>query len=100
MTQPPPSLPTTEALTQRLQERLAPAFLEVIDESAAHAGHAGAHPSGRGTHFRVRLGGDALARLTRVQRHRLVYDALQDFLNQGLHALAIEIVPVLTESNS
>ena len=94
MTQPPPSLPTTEALTQRLQERLAPAFLEVIDESAAHAGHAGAHPSGRGTHFRVRLGGDALARLSRVQRHRLVYDALQDFIDQGVHALAIEVVSV------
>jgi BolA protein len=94
------ALPTAEALAQRLQERLAPAFLEVLDESAAHAGHAGAHPSGRGTHFRVRLGGDALARLSRVERHRLVYDALQDFLNQGLHALAIEIVPVLTESNS
>ena len=94
------TLPSAEALAQRLQERLAPAFLEVLDESAAHAGHAGAHPSGRGTHFRVRLGGDALARLSRVERHRLVYDALQDFLNQGLHALAIEIVPVLTESNS
>ena len=93
-------LPTTEALTLRLQERLAPAYLEVLDESAAHAGHAGAHPSGRGTHFRVRLGGDAWARLTRVERHRLVYDALQDFLDRGLHALAIEIVPVLTESNS
>ena len=93
------SLPTTAALTQRLQEKLSPAFLEVIDESAAHAGHAGAHPSGRGTHFRVRLGGDRLARLSRVERHRLVYDALQDFLNQGLHALAIEIVPVLSESN-
>ena len=93
-------LPTTEALTLRLQERLAPAYLEVLDESAAHAGHAGAHPSGRGTHFRVRLGGDTMARLTRVERHRLVYDALQDFLDRGLHALAIEIVPVLTESNS
>ena len=100
MTLPTDSLPTTEALTQRLQEKLAPAFLEVIDESAAHAGHAGAHASGRGTHFRVRLGGDTLARLSRVQRHRLVYDALQDFLDQGLHALAIEIVPVLSESNS
>ena len=99
MNSPADSLPTTEALARRLQERLSPAFLEVIDESAAHAGHAGAHASGRGTHFRVRLGGDRLARLSRVERHRLVYDALQDFLNQGLHALAIEIVPVLSESN-
>jgi BolA protein len=100
MTSPAESLPTTEALTKRLQEKLSPAFLEVLDESGAHAGHAGAHPSGRGTHFRVRLGGDTLARLSRVERHRLVYDALQDFLDQGLHALAIEIVPVLSESNS
>lgn len=99
MNSPADSLPTSEALARRLQERLSPAFLEVIDESAAHAGHAGAHASGRGTHFRVRLGGDRLARLSRVERHRLVYDALQDFLNQGLHALAIEIVPVLSESN-
>ena len=100
MTVPADHLPTVEAITQRLRDRLAPTFLEVIDESSAHAGHAGAHPSGRGTHFRVRLGGDAWARLTRVERHRLVYDALQDFLDQGLHALAIEIVPVLSESNS
>ena len=99
MNSPADSLPTSEALARRLQERLSPAFLEVIDESAAHAGHAGAHASGRGTHFRVRLGGDRLARLSRVERHRLVYDALQDFFNQGLHALAIEIVPVLSESN-
>jgi BolA protein len=93
------NLPTVDALSQRLQSRLSPAFLEVIDESAAHAGHAGAHPSGRGTHFRVRLGGASLGGLSRVARHRLVYDALQDFLDQGLHALAIEVVPVSTESN-
>ena len=93
------NLPTVDALSQRLQSRLSPAFLEVIDESAAHAGHAGAHPSGRGTHFRVRLGGASLSGMSRVARHRLVYDALQDFLDQGLHALAIEVVPVSTESN-
>ena len=86
------NLPTVDALSQRLQSRLSPAFLEVIDESAAHAGHAGAHPSGRGTHFRVRLGGASLSGLSRVARHRLVYDALQDFIDQGLHALAIELI--------
>ena len=88
------SLPTAQALSQRLQERLTPAFLEVIDESAAHAGHAGADPSGHGTHFRVRLGDPRLEGLSRVARHRLVYDALQDFMALGLHALAIEVVPV------
>ena len=83
------------SMRERIQSSLGllqPEHLEVLDESAAHAGHAGAHPSGRGTHFRVRLGGDALARLTRVERHRLVYDALGEAMAQGLHALAIEIV--------
>ncbi|MDB5875200.1 MAG: BolA family transcriptional regulator, partial [Ramlibacter sp.] len=64
--------------------------LEVIDESAAHAGHAGADGSGFGTHFRVRIASPLFAGRSRVARHRLVYDALQDFVDRGLHALAIE----------
>ena len=83
---------TAQALTQRLQERLNPVFLEVLDESAAHAGHSGSDGTGQGTHFRVRIGCDAFNGLTRVGKHRLVYDALQAFIAQGLHALAIEIV--------
>ena len=81
-------------LAQRLQERLQPQTLEVLDESAAHAGHVGANDSGQCTHFRVRLGGQAFNALSRVARHRLVYDALQDFIDQGVHALAIEVVSV------
>ena len=81
---------TTEALRARLAERLAPTRLEVLDESAAHAGHAGADGTGFGTHFRVRLDSPQFAGRSRVMRHRLVYDALQDFLDRGLHALAIE----------
>ena len=82
---------TAEALHQRLSELLAPSQLEVIDESAAHAGHAGAAPGG-GTHFRVRVASPRFAGLSAVARHRLVYDALQNFIDQGLHALAIEII--------
>ena len=81
---------TAEALRQRLAELLAPTSLEVIDESAAHAGHAGADGSGFGTHFRVRIASPFFAGRSRVARHRLVYDALQDFVDRGLHALAIE----------
>ncbi len=81
-------------LAQRLQERLQPQTLEVLDESAAHAGHVGANDSGQGTHFRVRIGGQAFNALSRVARHRLVYDSLQDFIDQGVHALAIEVVSV------
>ena len=82
--------PTTEQLQKRLQEVLQPSHLEVIDESAQHHGHAGANGTGFGTHFRVRISAAAFAGKSAVARHRLVYDALQDFMDQGLHALAIE----------
>jgi BolA family transcriptional regulator, general stress-responsive regulator len=81
-----------QQMAQRLQERLQPTLLEVIDESAQHAGHAGANGLGYGTHFRVRISSPSFTDKTRVARHRLVYDALQDFIDQGVHALAIETV--------
>ncbi len=82
--------PTVANLQLRLQERLVPSRLEVIDESYQHAGHAGANETGFGTHFRVRIASHLFTGKSRVARHRLVYDALQDFIDQGLHALAIE----------
>ena len=88
---PTPVITTAPALEATLREALAPEVLEVIDESAAHAGHAGANGLGHGTHFRVRIGGVAFAGKSRVAQHRLVYDALQKFTDAGLHALAIEI---------
>ena len=71
-------------------ERLAPTRLEVLDESHQHSGHAGSNGTGFGTHFRVRVASPRFVGLRPVARHRLVYDALQDFIDQGLHALAIE----------
>ena len=82
--------PTAELLHQRLQEVLQPCELEVIDESHQHHGHAGANGSGVGSHFRVRITSRLFTGKAPVARHRLVYDALQDFMDQGLHALAIE----------
>lgn len=83
---------TAQALTQQLQARLNPDFVEVLDESAAHAGHAGANGTGLGTHFRVRIQSALFTGKSRVARHRLVYDALQEYMDQGLHALAIEVI--------
>jgi len=83
---------TSLQLTNKLQSDLDPFYLAVEDESDQHAGHAGSDGSGEGTHFRVRIGTLTFVGLTRVARHRLVYDALQQFVDQGLHALAIEIV--------
>ena len=73
-----------------LRQRLNPGKLEVLDESAQHAGHAGAGDSGFGTHFRVRIASPFFTGKSRVARHRLVYDALQEFMAAGVHALAIE----------
>ena len=76
----------------QLQARLQPTRLEVLDESAAHAGHAGANAQGFGSHFRVRIASPAFVGKSRVACHRLVYDALQNCIDQGLHALAIEVL--------
>ena len=87
---------SAQALELQLTARLHPTQHEVLDESAAHAGHAGANAEGYGTHFRVRIASPAFAGKNRVARHRLVYDALQNFIDQGLHALAIEIIETPT----
>jgi BolA family transcriptional regulator, general stress-responsive regulator len=81
---------TADMLRRRLQERLSPTRLEVLDESHQHAGHAGADESGMGTHFRVRIDSPLFSGKSRLARHRLVYDSLQDYIDAGLHALAIE----------
>ncbi|MGE0385444.1 MAG: BolA family protein [Gammaproteobacteria bacterium] len=76
-----------EAIRAQLQRALAPAALEITDESHLHAGHAGAR-SGRG-HFRVRIVSAHFAGQTPVQRHRAVYAALGDLMQTDIHALAI-----------
>ena len=83
-------LPVASDLDAVLRDRLQPSVLEVIDESAAHAGHSGAGAEGYGTHFRVRVASPLFDGKSRVARHRLVYDALQFFIDQGVHAIAIE----------
>lgn len=81
---------TAENIIQTLQAALHPTKLEVVDESYQHAGHAGANDSGVGTHFRVRIASSLFTDISRVKQHRLVYDALRPYIDQGLHALAIE----------
>jgi BolA family transcriptional regulator, general stress-responsive regulator len=87
-----------ENLTTRLTERLTPTHLVVLDESAAHAGHIGSNGTDFGTHFRVQIASPFFTSQSRVACHRLVYDAVQDFIDQGLHALAIEIVKPATNT--
>ena len=87
---------TAQQLDQRLRETLDPIALEVIDESFQHGGHAGANDTGFGTHFRVRITSHLFTGKSPLMRHRLVYDSVRDFMDQGLHALAIEASPPKT----
>jgi BolA protein len=80
------SAASIEGIRARLVQAFAPSELDVIDEGHLHIGHAG---EGTG-HFRVRITSAAFAGKTRVQQHRLVYDALADLMGQGIHALAID----------
>lgn len=79
-----------ERMRERLQRALAPQDLRIDDESAAHAGHEGAQ--GGAGHYRVYLVSDRFAGLTRVARHRLVYDALRDLMPREIHALAMRLL--------
>ena len=83
---------SASAMKQRLQAILQPTQLEVIDESAAHAGHAGSNGTASGSHFRIRIASPLFTGQTRIAKHRFVYDALQDFIDQGVHAIAIELL--------
>ena len=82
------SAASIEDIRARLQKAFAPTVLEVIDEGHLHIGHAG---EGSG-HFRVRIASAAFTGKTRVQQHRMVYDALAELMGRGIHALAIEVV--------
>lgn len=80
---------TADIIRQRLTVAFAPSYLEVLDDSAKHAGHAGARPGGQ-THYTVRIVSAAFQGQSPVARHRAVYAALEGLFAQGLHALAID----------
>lgn len=72
----------------KLADALAPERLEVVDESARHAGHAGSRPEGE-THFHVTIVSAAFAGRSRVERQRMVYGLLADELQEHVHALGL-----------
>ncbi len=78
---------TAQRVHGALRDALAPIALEVRDDSHLHAGHAGAR---EGRHFSVRIVSPAFDGLSRLARHRLVYDALRPLIAEGIHALAID----------
>ena len=78
---------TAAQIEEQLSAALQPASLEVQDDSHLHAGHAGAR---EGRHFSVRVVSARFNGLSRLARHRLVYDSLNSLMQRGIHALAID----------
>lgn len=76
-----------DRIRSSLEAALAPTVLELTDESALHAGHAGA--ASGGGHYRLRIVSDKFDGLKLVMRHRLVYDAVHTMMHAEIHALAI-----------
>lgn len=82
-----------EATAARMRERLAaldPVEISIEDDSARHAGHAGA--ASGGGHYNLRLVSPRFEGKARIERHRLVYDALADLMQREIHALAMVLL--------
>jgi BolA family transcriptional regulator, general stress-responsive regulator len=79
---------TADIITEKLTAAFAPASLQVEDESHQHEGHAGHRPGGQ-THFRVYIVAQAFQGKSRIDRHRMINQALARELAEGVHALAI-----------
>ncbi|MBD9355329.1 BolA family protein [Methylomonas albis] len=77
---------TADNIKQKLEQAFKPELIEIIDHSAAHAGHAG---NTGGGHFHVTLVSTQFEGKSLVQRHQLVYQALGDMMKDEIHALGI-----------
>ncbi|MCH8163848.1 MAG: BolA family transcriptional regulator [Proteobacteria bacterium] len=75
-------------IKSRLERELSPTHIDIVDESHMHAGHAGA-ASGAG-HFSVTIVSDKFAGKSAIQRHRMVYLAVDDLMRSEIHALSIK----------
>lgn len=78
---------TIDTIKQRLNESIQPELIEIIDNSAAHAGHTGARQGGG--HYNVTIVAELFYDKSLVQRHQLVYQALGDLMKDEIHALGI-----------
>lgn len=76
-----------DRMRERLEASLAPTVLDIGDDSALHAGHAGA--ASGGGHYRIKIVSARFEGLRLVMRHRLVYDSVHDMMQTEIHALTI-----------
>lgn len=74
-----------EEITNRLQS-LAPSTIDIVDESAMHAGHAG---NTGGGHFKLKITSSHFSQKSQIMRHRIIYQILADLIPNKIHALSI-----------
>ena len=87
---------TPELIKRLLIDAFKPALLEIIDNSTAHAGHAGARSGGG--HYHVTIVAEAFEGKSLVQRHQLIYKVLGDMMKQQIHALGINALSPTEET--
>ena len=80
-----------QSIRTKLEQAYAPLRLEIEDQSARHAGHAGAHPDGE-SHFHVALVSATFAGKSRPERHRMIHKTLADELADRVHALSLTLL--------
>ncbi|MFL6741316.1 MAG: BolA family protein [Sphingomicrobium sp.] len=80
--------PVATEMLRRLKSALAPTRIELIDDSEQHRGHGGYNPAGE-SHFTLRIESPAFAGKTRVERQRMIYAALDELMEERVHALSI-----------
>jgi len=78
-----------ERIRVKLTATLSPTHVELVDESALHAGHAGARPEGE-SHFRLIVVSDRFIGHGRLERQRMIYQALDELMQSDIHALSIK----------
>lgn len=92
------SMRVTETIRTKLTAALSPVRLDLVDESALHAGHAGSRPEGE-SHFRLLIVSGQFAGHGRIERQRMIYTALGDLMSTDIHALSIKALTPDEESS-
>jgi BolA protein len=82
-------MPRTERIKQLLTSSLEPTMLQVVDDSASHAGHAGVSEHGGG-HFQVLIVSTKFTDVNTLMRHQMVYQSLESMMQTEIHALSIQ----------
>lgn len=83
-------MPIEESIKHKLINAFHPDFLEIINDSSRHAGHAGSPKTGA-SHFTIKMVSKVFKGKTRLECHRLVYAVLEEELKSGIHALQLDL---------